>query len=302
VLAVSAARGSALAGECVACAVDHRRKWSREHVCGGGLDARMWARRRDTLGEFHGRTHALQAVLVEPATQRLEAEEQQERESDGEGEGDFDEELAAELDLALGSQGSSEGESDEEDAEEGERDAEGSGEDAEEDEEEDEDDEIDTAETKRARKLLNEEIRDLEAAVNKKSMEIERSLNPLIRRRFEEALRKLRTDLDLKIMQRSQLEEDHRMRKEAAAEEAAEQEARENVTTPDDASPGVGAAKPSISHAAVPNVDDDIMEEDDMADLFGADAPEVPVEVQPPQPPQPHVLGDPIVDDTMDIG
>jgi transcription initiation factor TFIID subunit 7 len=115
-----------------------------------------------------------------PATQRLEAAEEQEGETDPEAEGDFDEELAAELDLALGSQGSSEGESDEEN-EEGERDVEGSADEGDEDDEEDEDDEIDTAEAKRARKLLNEEIRDLEAAVNKKSLEIERSLNPLIR-------------------------------------------------------------------------------------------------------------------------
>jgi transcription initiation factor TFIID subunit 7 len=113
-----------------------------------------------------------------PAAHLLEGEG--DHEGTEEEDGDFDEELAAELDQALGSQGSDEGDSDE-DGEEGDRDAEeGSGEEADEDEE-DEDDEVDTAEMKRARKLLNEEIRDLEAAVNKKSLEIERSLNPLIR-------------------------------------------------------------------------------------------------------------------------
>lgn len=103
-----------------------------------------------------------------------------------ENEGDFDEELAAELDQALeGSQGSSDrdglGGSDEEvDGVDGEDGDGGSGDD-DDDDEGDDDDEIDSAETKRARKLLNEEIRDLEAAVDKKTLEIERSFNPLIR-------------------------------------------------------------------------------------------------------------------------
>lgn len=80
-------------------------------------------------------------------------------------EGDIDEELAAELDLALG---------DEEEA--GNED-----EDDEEDESEEEDSEDDDDEDAQARKLLNEEIRDLEAAVSKKNNEIASSANPLIR-------------------------------------------------------------------------------------------------------------------------
>lgn len=83
-----------------------------------------------------------------------------------EDEGELDEELAAELDLALG-----DGEADEE-GEDGE-------DDEEESDEEDEDDEDD--EGAQERKLLNEEIRDLEAAVAKKNMEISSSANPLIR-------------------------------------------------------------------------------------------------------------------------
>lgn len=105
---------------------------------------------------------------------------EEEKDLDAEGDGDFDEELAAELDQALeGSQGSSDVEGGSDEGELRDRDDEGSGED--EDDEGDEDDEIDSAETKRARKLLNEEIRDLEAAVDKKTLEIERSFNPLIR-------------------------------------------------------------------------------------------------------------------------
>ncbi len=92
------------------------------------------------------------------------------RDDDEVGEGDIDEELAAELDLALGD-------------EEGGADAD---EDEDEDEEDDEDDESDEDdddddETVQARKLLNEEIRDLEAAVNKKQTEIGSSANPLIK-------------------------------------------------------------------------------------------------------------------------
>lgn len=81
-------------------------------------------------------------------------------------EGDIDEELAAELDLALENEDDEDGD-DEEDEDD---------EDSEEDESEDEDDE-----DNQARKLLGEEIRDLEAAVAKKRNEIASSANPLIR-------------------------------------------------------------------------------------------------------------------------
>lgn len=88
---------------------------------------------------------------------------------DEEPDGDIDEELAAELDLALGDEEDDEGEGDDED------------EDEDESEEEDEDDDDEAVQ---ARKLLNEEIRDLEAAVAKKGNEIASSANPLIRVRF----------------------------------------------------------------------------------------------------------------------
>jgi transcription initiation factor TFIID subunit 7 len=89
-------------------------------------------------------------------------------EGEEEEEGDIDEDLAAELDLALGDD-----EGDEEEEEEDE---------SEEEEEEDDEDE----EGGQARKLLNEEIRDLQAAVDKKDREIASSSNPLIRVRFLE--------------------------------------------------------------------------------------------------------------------
>lgn len=116
---------------------------------------------------------------------------------EAEGEGDFDAELAAELDLALGDEeGGDEEDEDEEDEEE-------------ESDEEDEDDE-DIQE----RKLLNEEIRDLEAAVAKKQHEIASSANPLVKKRFEDALKKLSADLEMKQAQRDEMKERQRRMKE----------------------------------------------------------------------------------------
>jgi transcription initiation factor TFIID subunit 7 len=95
-----------------------------------------------------------------------EDEEDEEEDEDAEPEGDIDEELAAELDLALG------------DEEQGDEDDEENDDDSSDDDEEiDEDDDEDV----QAIKLLNEEIRDLEAAVMKKGKEIASSANPLIR-------------------------------------------------------------------------------------------------------------------------
>lgn len=110
-------------------------------------------------------------------------------EAEVEAEGDFDAELAAELDLALGDEEGADEEEEEEEEEE-------------ESDEEDEDDE-DIQE----RKLLNEEIRDLEAAVAKKQHEIASSANPLVKKRFEDALKKLSTDLEMKQAQRDEMKE-----------------------------------------------------------------------------------------------
>ncbi|KAJ3510284.1 hypothetical protein NLJ89_g4767 [Agrocybe chaxingu] len=126
-----------------------------------------------------------------------EGEEEEEEENEDGAEGDIDEELAAELDLALENEEEEDG--DEEDEEE----------DSEDDESEDDDDE-----DAQARKLLSEEVRDLEAAVAKKRNEIASSGNPLIRRRFEDALKKLTADLEMKVAQRDELKEKQRLKKE----------------------------------------------------------------------------------------
>lgn len=86
--------------------------------------------------------------------------------SDEEPDGEIDEELAAELDMVLGDQ-DQEGDEDEDDDDD---------DDDSDEEEEDEDDE-----TSQSMKLLNEEIRDLTAAVAKKEHEIASSSNPLIK-------------------------------------------------------------------------------------------------------------------------
>jgi TATA-binding protein-associated factor Taf7 len=96
------------------------------------------------------------------ATPMGDAEGERDEDGDGEDDGDIDEELAAELDLAL-------------------VDDEGDDEDDDESEEEEDDDEDEEDEDVQARKLLNEEIRDLEAAVAKKGNEIASSSNPLIK-------------------------------------------------------------------------------------------------------------------------
>ncbi|KAL1741321.1 TAFII55 protein conserved region-domain-containing protein [Schizophyllum fasciatum] len=135
-----------------------------------------------------------------PGAEAMEdAEEQQEEEeAEDTGEG-IDEELAAELDLALGDDDQPDGDDDDDDDD---------------DESEEEDDEDEDDEDSQAKKLLNEEIRDLEAAVAKKTSEVASSMNPLIRRRFEETLKKLSADLEMKMAQRAELAEKQRMRKE----------------------------------------------------------------------------------------
>ncbi|KAG5647283.1 hypothetical protein DXG03_000819 [Asterophora parasitica] len=134
-----------------------------------------------------------------------EEEEEEGNEEEEGGEGDIDEELAAELDLALGDEDDEEGDGDDEEDEESE----------EEEEDEDEDDE-----DVQARKLINEEIRDLEAAVAKKGREIASSANPLIRKRFEDALKKLTADLEMKTAQRDEMKEKQRMKKEGIVNDA----------------------------------------------------------------------------------
>jgi transcription initiation factor TFIID subunit 7 len=92
-----------------------------------------------------------------------EPDEDEEDENGDEVEGDIDEELAAELDLAL------------------ENDEDGEDEDEDEDDSDESESEDDDSGDSQAMKLLNEEIRDLEAAVAKKRNEIAASSNPLIR-------------------------------------------------------------------------------------------------------------------------
>jgi len=163
-----------------------------------------------------------------------EGEGDDEGDEDDEGDGDIDEELAAELDLALG---------DDEDQGDDE-------EDDEEDDESEEDDEDEDDETVQARKLLNEEIRDLEAAVAKKGKEIASSANPLIRKRFEDALKKLTADLDMKLAQRDEMKEKQRMKKEG-------------IIPNDNEADADGGVNDEVDGEIDPGVDDDLFGSDD---------------------------------------
>ncbi|TDL21566.1 hypothetical protein BD410DRAFT_724172 [Rickenella mellea] len=131
---------------------------------------------------------------------------------DEEGEGDIDEELAAELEFALGDEDGDEEDGDDEEQSE---------------DEEDEDDEDD--EDVQAKRLLNEEIRDLEAAVTKKGTEIASSSNPLIKRRFEDALKKLQADLEMKLAQREELKEQQQMRKAGISSQREDSEPNDDL-------------------------------------------------------------------------
>jgi transcription initiation factor TFIID subunit 7 len=141
---------------------------------------------------------------------------------DGDGaDGDIDEELAAELDREL--------EGDEEDED-----------DEDESEDEDEEDEDEDDETQQARQLLNEEIADLEFAVRKKEAEVASTGNPLIRKRFEDALKKLRADLEIKMSQKDEIIEMARLRK-AGEPEPDEGEAADDAEGDDAVEPGEDA-------------------------------------------------------------
>jgi transcription initiation factor TFIID subunit 7 len=147
-----------------------------------------------------------------------DGDESDEDGEDGEADGDIDEELAAELDREL------EGEDDDEDDED-------------ESEDEDEEDEDEDDETQQARQLLNEEIADLEFAVRKKEAEVASTGNPLIRKRFEDALKKLRADLEVKMGQKDEIIEMARLRK-AGEPEPDEGEAGDDDAEGDDGDDG----------------------------------------------------------------
>jgi hypothetical protein len=103
-------------------------------------------------------------------------------------------------------------------------------------------------------------------------------------------------------MQRTQLEEDSRLRKEAAAEEAAEQEALENVAIPDgvNVEGGSNSQSTTLRGKARPHPQEeeegDLIDAD-MADLFGTDAPAVPMSTDKQTP----EMGTSGMDDSMDI-
>jgi transcription initiation factor TFIID subunit 7 len=186
---------------------------------------------------------------------------------DGGADGDIDEELAAELDREL--------EGDEEDED-----------DEDESEDEDEEDEDEDDETQQARQLLNEEIADLEFAVRKKEAEVASTGNPLIRKRFEDALKKLRADLEVKMSQKDEINEMVRLRK-AGEPEPDEGEVADDAEGDDAVEPGEDAVDPEDSGppplgieipAVVLNGADSAQLPPPDGDLFGPEDDEMDVE------------------------
>lgn len=176
--------------------------------------------------------------LGDPSTPGIhgdEGEDDGDDDGDEEQDGDIDEELAAELDLALGDEDGDEDDDDD---------------DSDDEEEEDDDDEV-----SQARRLLNEEIRDLEAVIARKSSEIANYSNPmikvhpllclltysmltgdmLIQKRYEDALRKLTSDLEMKLAQREEMQEMQRLQQEGISAD------RESDSDGEEANVTVGA-------------------------------------------------------------
>lgn len=207
-----------------------------------------------------------------PAAGALEKHSDEEGDEDDEGDGEIDEELAAELDLALNDEQQDEDEEDEEDESE---------EDDEDDEDEDEDDEV-----TQARQLLNEEIGDLEKAVQKKEMEVASAGNPLIRRRFEDMLKKLSADLEMKRGQRDEMREQARRKKlgfqdeDGGGEESGADGAGEGEDGADNGMDGEMDIGMQLAMAMGAPPQGPPMNDEDM-DLFGGDGEEDGMDMAP---------------------
>lgn len=169
-------------------------------------------------------------------------------------EGSIDSDLAAEIEAGLmegaaaeeraaaGLTGPEDGEDDEDDDSEN---LFGNGDDEDDDDDdEDDDDEEESSETvqdKQRVRLLQGELKDLEAAINRKKGEIAKAANVILRKRFEEALKKLNIELESKKTQlnatqlnlenaakeRKNLHERHDEEEEEEEEDASVQETAE---------------------------------------------------------------------------
>ncbi|EGG09910.1 uncharacterized protein MELLADRAFT_26453, partial [Melampsora larici-populina 98AG31] len=116
-------------------------------------------------------------------------------------EGSIDSDLAAEIEAGL-MEGPEDGDEEDDDSE----DLFGNGDDDDDDDEDedDDDDEEESSQTiqdKQRVRLLQGELKDLEAAINRKRGEIAKAANVILRKRFEEALKKLTIELESKKTQ-----------------------------------------------------------------------------------------------------
>jgi transcription initiation factor TFIID subunit 7 len=110
----------------------------------------------------------------------------------------------------------------------------------------DDDDEVDmgdktvkdteeTLEAKRRVRLMADEMKDLENAVNRKKQEVSRAPNPIIKRRFEDSLKKLSSEFELKKAQYAAAQSKLiHVQQEIKRQQAEEDEAAGITTAPKD--------------------------------------------------------------------
>lgn len=181
---------------------EYRRKESRSHVHDEADDSTQTITFETPMGDSVGA----------PTPAGEEFEERAEINYDDD-EGSIDSDLAAEIEAGLlegaaaeeraaaGLTGPEDADDDDEDSEDLFGDGANEEDEEEEEEEDDDDDEEETnemVEDKQRIRLLQGELKDLESAINRKKTEISKAANVILRKRFEEALKKLNIELESK--------------------------------------------------------------------------------------------------------
>lgn len=103
-----------------------------------------------------------------------------------------------------------------------------------------------TFEAKRRVRLMADEMKDLENAVSRKKQEVARAPNPIIKRRFEDSLKKLTSELELKKAQHAAAQ--HKLIQ-------AQQEIKKQAAADEEAAKGAAAAEANVGTAASQTLD-----------------------------------------------
>lgn len=108
-----------------------------------------------------------------------------------------------------------------------------------------------TLEAKRRVRLMADEMKDLENAVSRKKQEVSRAPNPIIRRRFEDSLKKLSSELDLKKAQYAAAQSKLlHVQQEVKRQIAEEEEAANGGPSASGAAAAAGAANKDVAGTA----------------------------------------------------